>query len=418
MTARLLERLFAGFALFLTSSALFPLLLGGGDSTLVTAPDDRRLTYLSLAVYAIAGALVLKRRTAVLDLMARNKLLFALVGLALLSVAWSASPATTAWRAFALALTSVLGVYLATAFSTRELAGLLAWVLLAILAASAALAVLRPALGLDHLRGDAWRGVFTTKNELGRIAVLAAAIWTVRAITRNGRLPVAVGAVGFSLIALARSGSKTGALVLAALAVLIVLLPVLRAHWSIAVPAAMLVAAGGVLGFHYLAGHSDAALNTVGGDSTLTGRSEIWAAVWTMISAHPWLGYGFGAFWRGFDGPSAQVWATVGATPPHSHNGVLDLWLDLGLAGVALMAGSFLVTAGRAVRALRESWSVEAAFPAAILAFLVLFNLTESSLLKQHSVFWVLYVATSVQLAARQRRRAPVLVPRPVAVAA
>ena len=229
--------------------------------------------------------------------------------------------------------------------------------------------------------------------------MLAAAVWLVRAITLRGHLVTAIGAICLSLYALDRSGSKTGTLVALLLAAFLLALPALRAHHSVAIPAGALLAVTGVLSFHWLAGNSDAALNTLGGDSTLTGRSEIWSAVWTQISAHPWLGYGFSAFWRGFDGPSAEVWATVGATPPHAHNGVLDLWLDLGLAGVLLFAVSFAVTAGRAARALRETWSIETVFPACLLAFLVLFNLSESTLLRQHSIFWVLYVAAAVQLA-------------------
>jgi O-antigen ligase len=414
--SRVAERIFAGVALFLATSALFPLLQGAGDSTLVAPPTDARLTIASLAVYAIALVLVARRRAAVLELIARNKALFGLVGLALLSVAWSGSPGTTAFRAFALLLTTGLGVYLATSFETGELASLVAWVLLAIIVLSVVFAELRPAYGLDHLRGDAWRGVFTTKNELGRIAVLAGALWLVRAITLRGHLISAIGAVCLSLYALDRSGSKTGTLVALLLAAFLVALPALRAHHSIAIPAGTLLAVTGVLSFQWLAGHSDAALNTIGGDSTLTGRSEIWSAVWTMISAHPWLGYGFSAFWRGFDGPSAEVWGMVGATPPHAHNGVLDLWLDLGLAGVLLFGISFAVTAGRAVRALRESWSVETVFPACLLAFLVLFNLSESTLLRQHSIFWVLYVAAAVQLA-RVREPEHVHAPQPLVAA-
>jgi exopolysaccharide production protein ExoQ len=372
---------------------------------------------LSLAVYLVAGFLTLRRRAAVAELVSRNRFLFALVGLACLSVAWSAVPGTTASKAVALLLTTVLGVYLATTFDMRELAALVAWVLLFLLVASAVMVRLRPGLGLDHIRGDAWRGLFTTKNELGRIAVLAAAVWLVRALTRSGNVLFALGAVGFALYVLQVSGSKTGLVVALLLAAFLAALPALRAHYSIAIPAATLLALAGVVSFHWVAAHSDAALNTVGGDSTLTGRSEIWAAVWSMISAHPWLGYGFGAFWRGFDGPSAQVWATIGATPPHSHNGVLDLWLDLGVGGVVLVAGAFLVTVHRAARALRGDWGVEAVFPAALLAFLVLFNLTESTLLRQHSIFWVLFVATAVRLSG-VREREPVAVPLPVAVRA
>ncbi len=417
MTLRVLERLFAATALFLASSALFPLLRGAGDSTtIVQPPQDARLAGLTLAVYGVAGFLVFKRRTAILELLAANKLLFSLAGLAVFSVAWSDSPGTTARAAFPLALTTLLGVYLATAFRPGELAAVLAWLLAGLVVASVAFALLQPRYGLDHLRGNAWRGVFTTKNELGRIAVLSAAVWLARAACRFGSVLVSLTLAGVSVLALDRSGSRTGLVVLGLVGLFLAVLPALRAHSSIAVPAGAALGAVGILGAGWLVDHSDAALQTVGGTSTLTGRSEIWSAVWRMISAHPWLGWGFGAFWRGIEGPSGQVWAMLGATPPHSHNGVLDLWLDLGAVGVLLFIGSFLVATARATRALRDSWSVESILPAAYLVFFVLYNVSESTLLHQHSLFWVLYTAVAVQLAETTRRREPVQSQAPVSL--
>ena len=407
MTPRVLERLFAATALFLTSSALFPLLRGVGDSTtLVQPPVDSRLSALTFGVYGIAGLLVFKRRTAVLELLAGNKLLFSLAGLAVLSIAWSGSPGATARAAVPLVLTTLLGVYLATAFRPVELAGVLAWLLAGLVVASAAFATLQPRYGLDHLRGDAWRGVFTTKNELGRIAVLSAAVWLVRAACRHGNVLVSLALAGVSLLVLHESGSKTGLIVLGLIGLFLVVLPALRAHSSIAVPSGAALCGVGVLGGSWLVDHSDAALQTVGASSTLTGRSEIWSAVWRMIWQHPWLGWGFGAFWRGVTGPSGQVWAAIGATPPHAHNGVLDLWLDLGAVGVLLFLGSFLVAIARAARALRTAWSLETVLPATLLVFLALYNVSESTLLHQHSLFWVLYTAVAVQLAQARRSEA------------
>ena len=74
----------------------------------------------------------------------------------------------------------------------------------------------------------------------------------------------------------------------------------------------------------------------------LTGRTEIWSMVMDAILEHPWLGYGYHAFWRGADGPSVDV-RLSGWIPPHAHNGFLDLALDFGIAGpllfVCLLAG-------------------------------------------------------------------------------
>jgi exopolysaccharide production protein ExoQ len=414
MTRRLPERLFAAAALFVFSSALFPLLEGVGNSTLVEPPEDLRLTALTFAVYAIALLLLVKRRTRLLGILAANKLLFALGGFAAFSFSWSAIPGTTATKAIGLLLTMMVGVYLATAFPPNELAALVAWLLAGVIVLSVVFAILFPRYGIDHLRGGTWRGVFTTKNELGRIAVLATAVWLVRYACRYRSRLASLFFAGVSILVLERSGSKTGLAVLGFVALFLVLLPALRGHWSIAMPTGAALCAALVLGGIWLVGHSDTVLETLGGNSSLTGRSQIWTAVQTMIGDHAWLGWGFSAFWRGIEGPSGQLWAMVGATPPHSHNGVLDLWLDLGAVGVALFAGSFVVAAWRAWRGLRLGWSTGSVFAATYLCFFALYNVSESTLLHQHSLFWVLYTAVAVQLARPESRRARVPAQRPV----
>jgi O-antigen ligase len=406
VTTRPLERLFAAVALFVASSAVFPLFEGAGDSTLVQAPQDARLTALSLLTYGVAAVLLVRRRTPLLELLAANKLLFSLAALPAFSILWSSDPGTTARDALALALTMMLGIYLATAFRPAELAAVVAWLLATLVLASALLAVLSPRYGVDHLRGGAWRGVFTTKNELGRIAALSGAVWLVRAATRRGTTPASLAIAAFSVLVLERSGARTGYVVLALIALFVVLLPALRAHSSIAVPTGAALAATGVLAGLWLVHHTDTVLEQIGGSTILTGRSEIWTVVWTMISAHPWFGYGFAVFWQP-DGPVQHLWALVGATPPHAHNGVLELWLDLGALGVAFFAGSFFVAGLRATRALRRAWSFESILPAAYLIFFALYNVTETTLLHQHSLFWVLYTAVVVQLGLPARRPEP-----------
>jgi O-antigen ligase len=411
VTVRSLERLFAGAALFVASSALFPVLEGVGDNTLVEGPHDVRLTALSFTTYAIAVFLLFRRRTSVLEVVASNKLLFSLAALTALSIAWSADARTTAQAAVALGLTMLLGVYLATSFRPAELAAIVAWLLATLVVASTLFALLYPRYGIDHLRGSAWRGVFTTKNELGRIAVLSAAVWLIRAATRRGTVPASLAMAALSVLALERSGAKTGYVALALVALFVLLLPALRAHSSIAVPTGAALAATAVVAGIWLVHHTDTVLQQVGGTATLTGRSQIWTAVSTMISAHPWFGYGFGAFWEA-PGLVQQLWSMVGATPPHAHNGVLELWLDVGAVGVILFFGSFLVAMTRATRALRSGWSFELILPATFLLFFALYNVTESTLLHQHSLFWVLYIALVVQLAPASRRAtAPVLSP-------
>jgi O-antigen ligase len=296
----------------------------------------------------------------------------------------------------ALILTALCALYFASTYSRDDFIALITWTTAGVVIASAAVAVLKPSYGLDAVRGDAWRGVFLTKNELGRVAALGVGLWTLRLFTLRGHPAVALLMTSCCAATLAASRSRTGELVVFVLLAFIVALPIIRSHWSVAIPgAAALGALATVIGV-YLTSHADSALVSVGSEQTLTGRAGIWSAVWHMISLKPLLGYGYGAFWRGFDGPSAYVWTTIHATPPHAHNGLLDAWLDLGFLGAAPMVAVVLITAGRAARSARAGWRMESLAPAVLLVFLVFYNVTESTFIVRNSFYFIVLVATAI----------------------
>jgi exopolysaccharide production protein ExoQ len=77
----------------------------------------------------------------------------------------------------------------------------------------------------------------------------------------------------------------------------------------------------------------------------------------------------------------------------HAHNGFLEIWLELGAAGLLLFALSYfrawrrLWTYLRAGQVDRIVWMVFA------LALILLYDLDENSLLIYNGIFWPLYVA-------------------------
>ena len=407
---RIREKLFASFAIALSTSALLPQLRPSGPAFDLTA-EDPVIQAVWLAVYAVAALLLFRQATPLASIIASNKLLFGFVGLVIGSVAWSDDPSVTVRRSVAFALTTLLGVYLATAFSRRELIDILAWTLAAIVAASVVFAVALPGRGLDPLHAYVWQGVFNTKNLLGRYAALGAVVWLVRVLTRR-RSFVSLAGLLLCMYGLWMSDSKTALLVLVFVVGFCAVLPALRAHPSIAIPTGAIVAILVVLAASWLMHNADSAVSTLGRDPTLTGRSDIWSAVWPLALQHSWLGYGYGAFWQGMSGPSATVWAIVGFGPPHAHNGYLDVFVQVGGVGVLLLAGALVVLVVRATHALREGWSLESILPAALLLFIALYNIPESSLAIHNSLFWVLLVATSVQLAPNRAAAVVVAAPR------
>jgi O-antigen ligase len=146
-------------------------------------------------------------------------------------------------------------------------------------------------------------------------------------------------------------------------------------------------------------------LALVGRNTTLTGRTDLWNAVLVAILRHPWLGYGFNAFWAGMQGGSYSVLLSVGWYVRHSHNGFLDLSLDLGLLGLATFAAGYVVLSKRALQIVRRVPGPAAYWFCAFLCLMLLYNLDESSILMQNNIFWILYTSTAVNISTAMRER-------------
>jgi O-antigen ligase len=141
-------------------------------------------------------------------------------------------------------------------------------------------------------------------------------------------------------------------------------------------------------------------------EQSLSGRLYVWVLGVTMALRKPWLGYGYSAFWLGPHGPSARISAALNWAAPNGHNGLLDLGLDLGLAGVTIFLLGFFIYAFGVLMAFRKRPAPEYLWPLLLLGFLVLINITESALASDNSLFWVLYTATVFGVAgdAREKR--------------
>ena len=355
---------------------------------------------LQAAFYGFALLLFLPRIHALATGAVRARWISALVLFAITSSFWSQDGGLTLRHGIALAATALYGIYFGSRFELREQLRLLSWTLLLLLAVSSAVAIAFPGFGVEsgsHLGN--WRGLFVQKNTLARIAVLSFITFlswdTPRTLLRWGSIVFAIGVLGMTR-------SASAAAILAALIALTQIYRVTRLRLTISVPVIITVAAAASLVGGYVMTHRNELLATLGRDPTLTGRTQLWQAVWIAIRKHPFVGYGFNAFWLGMVGESASVISTVHWLVIHSHNGVLDVLLDLGACGVLLCAAAYLAALKDGFRFYRAGRFREHAWPLAFLTFLLLYNATESAVLQPNSVFLILLTAITVRLALKQ----------------
>lgn len=284
--------------------------------------------------------------------------LFAFVVWAVMSAGWSASPGSTmfALRATILPLVVVTLVVATipprvTARTVLALAvGITLWSLLVSLVLPMSRAVALED-GLDDQAG--FRGTFGHKNFLGVYAVLALAI-ALPLLRSRWRRPILIGLV----IAALTTRSATTAGGLAALSFVWFWMRAIERGRTQRDRRLMLFVStsSAVIGLLTVLRLLPVLLDVYDKDITFSGRTIIWSESFAVLSRRPWNGYGLAGVWT--NPPTSlthELWNHIGFRAGHTHNGLVELLLDLGIVGAALGVVFLLSVIRLASRASRDN---------------------------------------------------------------
>jgi O-antigen ligase len=286
----------------------------------------------------------------------------------------------------------------------RQAAGLMA-------IASLALGVAVPGIGGEDPLGPAgWRGVFATKNSLGAIMAIGTVtyFYTLVAGGKTKLIFFLVQIVGFVVCAAALYLAQSStSLVIALLgAVLCVVIKLTHKRVGVAIiiwTAILLLLAPSVI---IVTNQLAAIAPLLGRNAQLTGRVDLWLILPSYIADRPWLGYGFGAFWVADSENVALIWDAVGWAPPEAHNGWLDLLLELGVVGLAVLCLQIFLIVINGIRAVVEGREPDSQYLLMTTLIILVFNISESGLVAP-GVMWVLLVIAVTALAKIAKQRQP-----------
>lgn len=337
----------------------------------------------------------------------RSPLTWLLVGCAFVSIAWSVDPETTQRRAIALLFTTLGALAIAARWSWPRLVEVFAVAFAVVVAASYLIALAVPAYGImpPDLFPGAWRGVFIEKNALGDHMSLGFIVFAAAAILNPPRRWVWIGFAALALGLVLLSTSKTSLVTLVIGAGCLGFVWLARrgpAMGVLTVFVAVTALAGLALAVAFA---PDVFFSLLGKDATLTGRTNIWAAVWRLIQQRPWTGFGYGAIWTDESGwgPLAWIIKWSGFRPHHAHNSWLETWLALGVGGLIVWSAYLIAVWGRTL------WSVfttkGAYFALPFLTIYTLTTLTESVAFIYNDLDWVMLAAIGIRLANPERDR-------------
>ncbi len=389
-----IEYIFVFLVLQLCSGAILQVLSKKSGDAQDNLNGNLTLQLLWFAIYIIALLLALRQWKKFIYIITRNKLLLLLIGIVLLSIFWSVAPQISLRRSVALVGTTLIGTYLATRYSPSQLLRIIAWTFSIGAILSVVFTLTLPVYGVQgtHLIGSPWRGVYRHKNLLGRLMALNAVVLLLLAPSNHKYRWLLWAGIGLSVGLLLLSQTKTGLVIFLSLLILLPIYKALRWNYTVMLPFVIVaVNVGGIISV-WLVDNFETLLAALGKDTTLTGRTPLWAAVIGKIQERPLLGYGYGAFWLGLDGESADIWQ-IEWNAPNSHNGILDVWLDLGLLGVAVFLLGFIIAFIQGVKWLRSTKTAEPLLLLVYLTQMLIDAQASANILTQNDIFWVLYVA-------------------------
>jgi exopolysaccharide production protein ExoQ len=245
-----------------------------------------------------------------------------------------------------------------------------------------------PRLGRQYSRWagvEMWTGVARQKNELGRLCMVSVFFLLFALYTRWRQRPrrearhqawadFLVILVGFYLLVGSHSATSLATLLMG-IAVFFALRWLKRFRLRtprLGLQAVVLLLLAYGISLPFLGGSSAAAFTSLlGRDSTLTGRTEVWAAVLPEMQRHLAIGHGFGSFWTDARRELYEI--------PTAHNGYLDILLELGAVGLTVFIFWQLSCARLLHRALKQDYDW-ASFAICLLLMGLIYNATESAL--------------------------------------
>jgi O-antigen ligase len=342
------------------------------------------------------------------------------VGWAGLSILWSQYRWATAGGLAYLACFTIFGIYVALLRDTIQIVRAFGDVLRFALAVSIVIEIISGLLidspirflqvlgKLDQL--GPIQGITGARNQLGFLAVVALITFGTEFSTHLISRGMSAGSIVLAgiVLLLTRSPLAFGTLLLvcvagAALFLLRRVKPDRQRFWQIAFLLITVIASALAWAFR----SSIVSIFNAGGD--LTYRLDLWREAWNLISFKTLQGWGWVGTWRDDIAPF-QLFSGLSARDETSaSNAFLDVWLQLGLVGLAIFVGLVGLALVRSWLFASRQRSVVFAWPALVVVALVVTALGESSFLVEFG--WLTFVACCVKAAGELSWRAAFATP-------
>jgi O-antigen ligase len=396
-TLRFSENLFAAISLFFFSGALVSVLIGL-PSELNPDPDSALMRSIFLLIYLVTLLLLILRWEKTLKRLRKHQWIFFLVILALVSTLWSSVPDITFRKSIALTGSTLFAVYFGAHYDFDRQLKVLGWMFGFSMILSVMFVALLPTYGLMDTAGKAWRGIYTHKNGFGEnLFITFTTFYFLSKRVKKYRFMFKLVCV-FSaiLIYLANSATSLISMVFIYVAAKVLGYSSLRSRSSVFLTLVFLLL--GFLISLILTTNFNAFLEANNRDVTLTGRIPLWETLWEFIKMKFWFGYGYGAFFSGLHTETQLLWRVHSWKPPHAHNGLVRILLDLGFVGFSIFVLGYFYNVGKSLWLYLIKKDIKLLWTFSLLLYAIIFNFSEVSFLSINQLNWILSLVSIYSL--------------------
>jgi exopolysaccharide production protein ExoQ len=315
----------------------------------------------------------------------------------ILSSLWSETPIYSFLSSIIFLALTLVGVHISRKYSLEKIFFFLRWSTTTIAILSVWFAIFMPSIGIH---GKGWKGVMVHPNRLGLLLALNISLWIIF-LLYSKKFFVPFINISLSLLIIGFTNSATSQVATFSLLLIPAIIYLARKlNYKKSFIFAIFSVTFIIILAVFIINNIDSILALFGKNATLTGRGPLWILVWRFIQERPLFGYGYQGFWQPWRGeyePAYIIRYAFHWEADHSHNGFLDLMLDLGFIGAALFLIWFLRDLISSISFALRKPNFKYSVPLTILFFVVVSNLSVSDLISVKHI-WFYYVLASMKV--------------------
>ncbi len=372
-------------------------------------------TVLILLNYILIPLLIIKQWRSFVYVATRDMVLLITVGITVVSVLWSTNPGETLASSRAIVFSTAFGIYLATRYTPKEQLKLCAYLFTTYTLLSLIAAILVPSYGLPYRSHDgggvALQGIAGHKNQLAAAMAMTTMLFLDISFYSRKYRGTAVFIASVAFAALILSKGKGSLAVFIGMLCLLPLYKIAKIEYRLKTffgICAFLI--GTAITTITLVNINFIVVDLLGKDLKFSGRLPLWEYLIRRGMERPILGYGYGAFWNNPAerlGVQLNTWIRAVESSGNSHSAYVELFLQLGFLGMALVVLSFLLVLIRVILLLGFTKQIEYFWMLQILLFIAISSYSEvflGLLISYRSLYWVLYVSIACSSAIHLKR--------------